>query len=162
MSIPLPSRRATKLLARALALAVKPGDLVIVSGPLGAGKTFLVRAALRELGLPEEEAVASPTFSLVHDYDLGLRLVHADLYRLGGVEELPALGLSEERDAGAVLLVEWGEPYVAALGGDALAITIRVRPGADAANETSRSATLEASGTRSRAALERMRAALGA
>jgi tRNA threonylcarbamoyladenosine biosynthesis protein TsaE len=99
-----------------------PGDLVILSGELGAGKTFLARAIVRALGATE--AVTSPTFTLVHEFATPRGpLVHADLYRLRGEAGGPAagvagLGLRERRGEGAFLLVEWGDDAVDALGGD--------------------------------------------
>lgn len=148
--IALESRRATKRLALALAASVEPGDLVILSGPLGAGKTFLVRATLRALGLAARERVTSPTFSLVHEFDLRLRIVHADLYRLSHDDELEPLGLREERAGGSVLLVEWGEPHAQRLGGDALTVELVV-----AAAGSARHAALRASGVRSAALRDR-------
>jgi len=153
--VALESRSATKHLARALAEGVEPGDLVILSGPLGAGKTFLVRATLRALGLPERERVTSPTFSLVHEYDLRLRVLHADLYRLAQDDELDPLGLREERASGSILLVEWGEPHAQRLGADALTIELVV-----SARATTRRALLRASGARSAASLQRTCASL--
>jgi tRNA threonylcarbamoyladenosine biosynthesis protein TsaE len=125
---PLPTRRATRLLAESIGRTLAPSDLVILRGPLGAGKTFLVRAVCRALGLHGSERVTSPTFSLVHEYPSTPPVFHADLYRLRTVEEVHALGLLEQRDQGNVLLVEWGEPYLDALGGDALVVTLGVSP----------------------------------
>lgn len=140
MIVPLPTRRSTVRLARALASALEPGDLVVLSGELGAGKTFLVRAVLRAFGLPERERVTSPTFALVNDYEIaGRRIAHADLYRLGERSELDHLGLRDRRAEGAILLVEWGAPYEAPLGGDALTLRIELGP---------RVARLSASGPR--------------
>lgn len=141
MILALPTRRATRRLGRALAQALAPGDAIILSGPLGAGKTFLVRGLCRALGLPEQEPVQSPTFTLVRELATQPRVVHADLYRLGCLEEAEQLGLIEQRDAGAVLLVEWAESYPEALGPDCLTLRIELRP---------RRATLSASGPRSR------------
>lgn len=129
----LPTRRATVHLARRLAAALLPGDLVILSGGLGAGKTFLVRALCRALGVPHEVPVTSPTFTLVHEHRGRLPLRHVDAYRLHDEAELADLGLREQRAEGAVLLVEWGEPYLAALGGDALVLEIAVSPSGDRA-----------------------------
>lgn len=142
IELPLPHRRATKTLARALAKAAQPGDLVILSGALGAGKTFFVRALLRALGVPDRERVTSPTFSLVHDYATEPPVQHADLYRLAGVDELGPLGLVEARRRGELLLIEWGAPYAEALGGDALHLTLDVSGG-------TRRARLHATGARS-------------
>ncbi len=120
----LGARRATTRLGAALADRLQAGDLVILSGDLGAGKTFLARAVARALGVPHEVRITSPTFTLVHQYQGRLPLVHADLYRIGDHGSIEDLGLREARADGAVLLVEWGEPFEEELGGDALRITI--------------------------------------
>jgi len=86
-SVELPNRRATRRLARRIGAALAPGDALILSGPLGAGKTFLVRALCRALGLPEREPVQSPTFTLLREWPTRPRIAHADLYRLGSLEE---------------------------------------------------------------------------
>jgi tRNA threonylcarbamoyladenosine biosynthesis protein TsaE len=151
----LPTRRATVRLARAVAAALAPGDLVILGGDLGAGKTFFTRALCRALGVPERTRVTSPTFTLVHEHDARLPVAHADLYRLADPDELPALGLRDRRGEGAVVVVEWGAPYEAALGGDALRIDLEAPPSGDG-----RVATLRASGPRAAEALEAVRRAL--
>ena len=138
----LPNRRATKHLARALAASLTPGDAVILSGALGAGKTFLVRAVCRALGLTESVRVVSPTFTLVRELPTVPPVAHADLYRLTTPMDARELGLVELRDAGWVLLVEWGEAYAEALGPDRLALRIELGP---------RRAALAASGPRSEA-----------
>jgi tRNA threonylcarbamoyladenosine biosynthesis protein TsaE len=116
----LPSRRATRILGKELAQHLLPGALVLLSGDLGAGKTFLARAILRALGVEEGTGVPSPTFTLLQEYETPRGLViHADLYRLRDLNpatELPKLGLIERRREGAMLLVEWGEGYEAFLG----------------------------------------------
>jgi len=128
LQLELPTRRETKQLARWLASALRPGDVVVLGGPLGAGKTFLVRAVCRALGLPESVAVTSPTFTLVTEYRASLPVVHADLYRLRAASEVHELGLDAMRDEGRVVLVEWAEPYLAALGGEALVVTLSLEP----------------------------------
>jgi tRNA threonylcarbamoyladenosine biosynthesis protein TsaE len=125
---PLPTRRATRLLGESISRTLAPSDLVIFRGPLGAGKTFLIRAVCRALRLPGSVRVTSPTFSLVHEYPSTPPVLHADLYRLRTTNEVHALGLLEQRDHGKVLLVEWGEPYLDALGGDALVVALDVSP----------------------------------
>jgi tRNA threonylcarbamoyladenosine biosynthesis protein TsaE len=138
--LPLSTRRASKLLARAIQRGLAPGDLVVFSGPLGAGKTFIVRAICRELGLDPKVRVTSPTFTLVHEYATTPPIVHADLYRLKLQEEVDSLGLLEQRDDGKILLVEWGEAFIDQLGGDALVVELDVSP---------RSAHLRATGPHS-------------
>lgn len=140
--IELPARRATVALGRRVAPLLTASDLVVLSGELGAGKTFLVRAICRALGLPPEERVTSPTFSLVHEYETQPPVAHADLYRLSDSDphEVQALGLDSLRDEGRLLLVEWGEPFIPLLGGDALLIALSREP---------RRAVIGASGTRS-------------
>ena len=135
----LPSERATQALAARLAPLLEGGDLVVLSGPLGAGKTFLARALCVALGV-DARRVTSPTFSLVHEFSGRLPIAHADLYRLRSASELVELGLDALRDEGRLLLVEWGESYVEALGGDALTVALTLNP---------RRALLSAGGPRS-------------
>jgi tRNA threonylcarbamoyladenosine biosynthesis protein TsaE len=85
---------------------LRRGDLVLLKGELGAGKTTFVRGVVRGIG--SEARVASPTFQLVRIYPGRLQLAHVDLYRLEKGSELADLGLEELLDAGAVV-VEWGD-----------------------------------------------------
>lgn len=124
----LPTRRATRQLGRALARALQPGDAVILSGALGAGKTFLVRAICRGLGLDAGVRVVSPTFTLIRELDTVPRVAHADLYRLTSPEDAHELGLAELREQGMALLVEWGEPHAEAMGPDRLTLAIQLGP----------------------------------
>ena len=103
----LADEAATEALGEALAEALRVGDVVTLSGPLGAGKTTLARAVLRTLGEPGD--VPSPSFALVQPYDtLALPVWHADLYRIETADELDELGLDEILRDGA-LMVEWPE-----------------------------------------------------
>jgi len=100
------SPEETERLAGVLAATLRAGDVLLLSGPLGAGKTAFVRGLARGLGIEPDE-VSSPTFTLVHEYRGGrLRLFHADLYRLGtaGAEDL---GLDELSVQDGVLAIEW-------------------------------------------------------
>jgi tRNA threonylcarbamoyl adenosine modification protein YjeE len=142
----LPSRRSTLGLCAELAALLGPGDLVVLSGPLGTGKTFFVRGLLRRRGLASDERVTSPTFSLVQDFDLSPRVVHADLYRLSRPVDVRELGLLHERRQGSLLLVEWGAPFVAELGADALQLAFERIAGA----ERGRRVEVSADGPRSR------------
>ncbi len=137
----LPTRRATQKLAELVAPSLAERDLLVLTGPLGSGKTFFVRALCRALGLPHSQRVASPTFTLVHEHETKPPLSHADLYRLTGLEQVRELGLDAQRDDGRVLVVEWGEPYIELLGGDALLLTLSLDP---------RSAVISGTGRRSR------------
>jgi len=130
--VELASRRATVHLARRLAPLLRPGDLLVLGGELGAGKTFFARALLRALGVPRDREVTSPTFTLVHEFSAALRILHADAYRLASRSDVDALGLREARGEGACVVIEWGEPYVEALGGDALVLRLELvhRPNA--------------------------------
>lgn len=147
-NLPLDSRRGTLHLARDVARCVCSGDLIILSGELGAGKTFFVRGLCRALGLSERVRVTSPTFTLVHELDTVPPLLHVDLYRLKTSREVLELGLLQERDAGRTLIVEWGESWLSELGGDALIITLSVHP---------RMAQLSCSGARSSKMLAQLR-----
>jgi tRNA threonylcarbamoyladenosine biosynthesis protein TsaE len=143
-SLPLPDRAATRALAAKVAPLLASGDLVVLSGPLGSGKTFFARALCRALGLPARVRVPSPTFTLVHEHDTNPPVSHADLYRLRDERDVMGLGLDAQRDDGRVLLVEWGEPYIALLGGDALVVELSSDP---------RRASLRSTGPRSAALL---------
>ncbi len=114
-----PDPAATRALAARLAQGLRGGEVLILEGDLGAGKTFFVQALAAALDLDPAIAVTSPTFALVHEYpEARLPLLHADLYRLGDPDELIELGIEDRLDEGGwVLAVEWGEPFVEALGG---------------------------------------------
>ena len=144
----LPDEAATVRLAQAVAPWLEPGDLVILSGPLGSGKTFFTRALCRALGLPEDVRVPSPTFTLVHEHPTRPPVAHADLYRLSQEAEVAELGLLAQRDDGFVVVVEWGEPFIALLGGDALLVTLTLDP---------RTASLRATGSNASKLLQAMR-----
>lgn len=99
---------ATAALGRRIAAALRPGDLVLLDGDLGAGKTALARSVIRALVGDDRLDVPSPTFALVQPYEAdGHPVLHADLYRLGGPHEVDELGLFDRTDA--IVLVEWPE-----------------------------------------------------
>jgi len=105
--IPLPDLAATQALGARIAAVLQPGDVVALSGGLGAGKTTLARAIIAALGHSGE--VPSPSFAIIETYDppgVRLPLVHADFYRLNRPEEAEEIGLDDYRE-GAVLIAEW-------------------------------------------------------
>ncbi len=106
-----PDEEATRRAGAALARQVSRGDLVLIEGALGAGKTVFVRGLAEGLSADPSE-VASPTFALVHEYGPAGApvLVHADLYRLKDGADLSDLGLDEASARGAVVAVEWPRP----------------------------------------------------
>jgi len=103
------SEEETLDLGKRLARGLRPGDLVLLVGDLGLGKTVLARGIADGFGVDPAE-VSSPTFTLVQEYRGGrLPLFHVDLYRLSQASEAEELGIDELLDAGAVVVVEWGE-----------------------------------------------------
>jgi tRNA threonylcarbamoyladenosine biosynthesis protein TsaE len=110
------SEDETAAVAAELAGALKPGDVILLSGNLGAGKTAFVRGLASGLGIDPEE-VSSPTFTLVHEYRGGrLTLYHADLYRLERIAT-GDLGLEEMGVADGVLAIEWPDRLAHAMPG---------------------------------------------
>ncbi len=131
----LPDADATAHLAARLAAGVEAGDTLLLSGPIGAGKSHFARALIRALTTPEQE-VPSPTFTLVQDYTTPRGpLWHMDLYRLGAVDELVELGVEDALGA-AICVVEWPER----LGGMAPAdhVALALDPAADSDARTAR------------------------
>jgi tRNA threonylcarbamoyladenosine biosynthesis protein TsaE len=128
MAIALADEAATERLGTALARRLRIGDVVALSGALGAGKTVLARGILRGLG--HQGDVASPTFPIVQVYgppDTSLPVWHVDLYRIEEPAELREIGLSEARGE-AALLIEWPE-RMPSLWPDSLQLTLLVEPG---------------------------------
>jgi tRNA threonylcarbamoyl adenosine modification protein YjeE len=149
IELALPTRRATRRLAEAIGAALAPGDLVVLEGDLGTGKTFLVRGIARALGVASRVRITSPTFALINEHTGRMPIVHADLYRLGDASELTELGLGERVGSEAVVLVEWGERFADELGQAGLWVFLSL-------SAEGRSATLLARGTAGGALLERV------
>ena len=123
----LEDEEATTNLGARLASALRPGDVVTLSGPLGVGKTALVRAMIRALG--HEGEVPSPSFAIVQPYEEVVPPIwHVDLYRIENREELAELGLDTPVDA--VLLVEWPERAAPNAWPDALRLGLEFADGA--------------------------------
>ncbi len=129
VQLSLSSEAQTEDLGARLAGLLGTGDTIALAGALGAGKTTLLRALIRKL-IPGEE-VASPTFTIMQTYEApGLRLCHADLYRVKAKRELRELGFDEVLDGGA-LLVEWPDRMSDNLPEDRLDIILEVDDGAE-------------------------------
>jgi tRNA threonylcarbamoyl adenosine modification protein YjeE len=130
-SLSLPNEEATRRFAIDIAAALEPGDLVTLSGDLGAGKTTFARALIRYLAADDAIDVPSPTFTLVQSYELSrFPLVHADFYRLSGAAELAELGLDDLPER-AVVLLEWPDRAAGFLPPDRLDITFTLAPELD-------------------------------
>ncbi len=117
---------ASHALGVALADVARPGDVIALSGPLGAGKTSIARGLLAALGLAGE--APSPSFAIVQPYDppeVAFPVLHVDLYRLDDAREIDELGLDDAR-GDALLIVEWPERVGAAHWHDALWLTLAV------------------------------------
>src|SRR3954469_17417525 len=127
-SIVLPNEQATRRLAADVASVLKPGDLVTLSGDLGAGKTAFARSLIRHLAGDEALDVPSPTFTLVQTYALPrFTVVHADLYRVAHAGELAELGVDEAAQ-NAVVLLEWPDRAAEVLPADRLDIAFTLAP----------------------------------
>ena len=131
----LPDDDATAALGAALAAELRPGDLVLLNGDLGAGKTALARAIIRTLADDPGLEVPSPTFALVQPYQTPRGAVlHADLYRLGDPREVDELGLLDNPDA--IVLVEWSERSAEIAAAATLVLTLAIPPGGAGRNVT--------------------------
>jgi tRNA threonylcarbamoyladenosine biosynthesis protein TsaE len=130
---------ATRAFGERLGRLLEPGDVVCLSGDLGAGKTTLAQGIAAGLGV--EEPVSSPTFALVQEYAGRAPVFHLDVYRLASLDELIDLGFPELWHAGGVILIEWPEQIAPALPPDRLEIHLTSLP-------ASRRLTLFAQGPR--------------
>ncbi len=130
----------TRAIAAAIASVARVGDVIVLAGEMGAGKTAFAQGFGAALGI--DEPITSPTFTLVHSYDAGrITLHHADLYRLDRTAEVVDLALGELAEFDGIILVEWGDVVAAALG-DHLEVRLEFDPDDDGA----RSVTIAAVG----------------
>jgi len=125
------SPEETRAVGAALARALRPGSTVSLEGPLGAGKTVLVRGFCEALGVVT--GVTSPSYTLWNEYEIegGHRVIHLDAFRLAGGAELEDLDLDDRRDARGFVLVEWGDRVAAALPADVVRVTLAPDAGGD-------------------------------
>ncbi|MFC7341768.1 tRNA (adenosine(37)-N6)-threonylcarbamoyltransferase complex ATPase subunit type 1 TsaE [Saccharopolyspora griseoalba] len=128
-TVELPAEDDTLEFGRRLGAVLRAGDLILLDGPLGAGKTVVTRGIARGMGI--SAPITSPTFVIarVHHPDSGgvPALVHVDAYRLGGLEEIDDLDLDTDLDTEAAVVVEWGEGLAERLAEDYLLIRLRRR-----------------------------------
>jgi tRNA threonylcarbamoyladenosine biosynthesis protein TsaE len=102
------SPQQTIEIAKTFAGSLKPGDLVLYQGEMGAGKTYFTKGIAQGLGI--SDSVISPTFALVHEYEGGrIPLFHFDLFRITGLDDLYAIGFFDFLDRGGVIAAEWSE-----------------------------------------------------
>jgi tRNA threonylcarbamoyladenosine biosynthesis protein TsaE len=129
------SEEETVELGRRIAKMLPPKACVLLIGNLGAGKTTLAKGIINGLGFAPPEEVASPTYTLIHEYGEG-RVYHIDLYRLDKPEQIATLGLDEIFDREAVVLIEWGERFPKLMPAERIEITLT------AADENTRTISL--------------------
>src|SRR5947209_17333984 len=147
-----PDPAATQALGRRLAALLFPGAVVALVGPLGAGKTHLVRAVAEGLGVADGRVVSSPTFVLIQEYDARLPVYHFDAYRLRGPADFLDLGAHEYFEGRGVCLVEWADRVEASLPAEHLRVTLAVT------GPTSRRFTVEGCGEPYEALVRRLAA----
>ncbi|MDQ3877629.1 MAG: tRNA (adenosine(37)-N6)-threonylcarbamoyltransferase complex ATPase subunit type 1 TsaE [Actinomycetota bacterium] len=134
LSVVSRSPEETRILGASLAPVLLPGDVISLSGDLGAGKTVLVQGLATALGV--QRRVTSPTFVIVHEYEGRFPILHLDVYRLDSFQEVIDLGFEELLDPEAILVVEWGNAVAPLLPRRHLDIVI-THLGADAPEQRS-------------------------
>jgi tRNA threonylcarbamoyladenosine biosynthesis protein TsaE len=141
------SPEETRAIGERLGSVLAAGDVVLLYGDLGAGKTALVQGLAVGLGVPRERRVASPTFTIVNEHAGRVPLYHVDLYRLEALAEMEEIGLPEYLEGPGVAVVEWAERLGLLVPDERLDVRI------DIAGETSRRLSLTAFGARPLACL---------
>ncbi|MBP8303073.1 MAG: tRNA (adenosine(37)-N6)-threonylcarbamoyltransferase complex ATPase subunit type 1 TsaE [Phycisphaerae bacterium] len=109
------SVQETVALGERIGQGLQGGEVFAVTGPLGSGKTHLIKGIVRGCGHPDQDPVSSPTFVLVNEYEGRFRIYHIDAYRLRSAQEFEMLGFEEILDPGAVVLIEWADKVAASL-----------------------------------------------
>jgi tRNA threonylcarbamoyladenosine biosynthesis protein TsaE len=151
------SATGTQAVGAAIASCLAPGDVVVLAGDLGSGKTTIAQGIARALGVTEP--VVSPTFAIVREYEGRVPVVHVDVYRLDRMQELHDLGLEESLDGAHVVLVEWGQLVAPVLPGDRIVVRLQH----DDDDDDARVIDVAAEGSARSAGLNaRLAAALGA
>jgi tRNA threonylcarbamoyladenosine biosynthesis protein TsaE len=103
------SPEETLQLGRSLGVSLIPGDIILLNGDLGAGKTHLTQGICYGVGLDEGSYISSPTFTLINEYQGKLPIFHIDLYRIDSLEEIYSLGLEEILFNQGITIIEWAE-----------------------------------------------------
>jgi tRNA threonylcarbamoyladenosine biosynthesis protein TsaE len=130
LSLRTDSVESTRALAGALSELTQGGDLIVLAGDLGAGKTSFAQGFGQGLGIDDQ--ITSPTFTLARQYEGRLRLHHLDVYRFGATAEIHDVGLAELLDDDeAVVLIEWGDAILPALPADFLELRLSLGEGDD-------------------------------
>ncbi len=142
LTLDLVNPEATERLGIRLGSLLFPGSVVALSGPLGAGKTFLTRAICSGLGVVDNRIVSSPTFVLIQEYTGRLPIYHFDLYRLRAGSDFLDLGAEEYLQGRGVCLIEWADKFPQLLPEERLDVRL------ESTGETSRCAYLEGHGDR--------------
>ncbi len=118
------SPEETRAIGESIGASLAPGSLVLLCGPLGAGKTVLAGGIARALGV--EDGIISPTYTIIADYPGRVPLAHVDLYRIEGEAQLDGLGLDDLIGGPGVTVVEWGEKLDPERARGAVRVTISV------------------------------------
>jgi tRNA threonylcarbamoyladenosine biosynthesis protein TsaE len=150
LTLDVASLSETEAFGRRLAACLFPGAVIALIGPLGAGKTHLVRAIAEGLGLADARVVSSPTFVLIQEYEARIPVYHFDAYRLRGEAEFDDLGAHEYFQGAGVCLVEWADRVLRSMPSARLGIHLAVT------GETARRLQLIAYGQRYRELLARL------
>lgn len=120
------SESDTKELGQRLARTAKAGSVISLRGSLGAGKTVFAKGFAEELGITE--AIVSPTFTLVQEYEGRMKMYHLDLYRLSGEDEFESMGGEDFLYSDGVTLIEWSEKIDSMLPDDTIHVEIGIQP----------------------------------
>lgn len=118
------SEDETQKIGYEVAEKIKKGDVISLTGSLGAGKTVFAKGFAKQLGI--EEAIVSPTFTLVQEYDGRMKMYHLDLYRLSGEDEFESMGGEDFLYSDGVTLIEWSEKIESMLPDDTIYVKITI------------------------------------
>jgi tRNA threonylcarbamoyladenosine biosynthesis protein TsaE len=114
----------TKKIGKALGRLLKSGDVVLLNGELGAGKTTLVKAVSTGLGIKSDHYVVSPSYAIINEYNANLKIYHFDFYRINNIDEFYELGPYEYLSGEGVCLIEWGDKFKDAMPKERLEILL--------------------------------------